>query len=85
MFITSLLPVLEEPESLMRPDPDQSLHGKCFQRSQGFTDSSDPASHLTRTVYVVGLHVLGKPFLELNKRKIRYGLVHYNSRELIFW
>ena len=61
-------PVLEETQSLMGPDPDKSIKVKCLHRSDGFTDASHPASHLTRTVYVVWLHVLGEALL--NRQRI---------------
>ena len=48
----------------MNPDSDKSLNGEGLQRFEGLVDSPHPASHLTRTVDVVGLHVLSESILK---------------------
>ena len=55
--------ILEEPESFVGPDPNESFDRERFERSKGFVDSSHPSSELSRTVDVVGLNVGGESFL----------------------
>ena len=47
----------------MCPHSHQALHGEGLQRLEGLVDTPDPAGHLTGTVDVVGLHVLGETIL----------------------
>ena len=58
-----VLPVVEESQSLMGPDSDKSFHWQRFQWSQCLAYTSHPPGHLTRTVDVVRLHVLGEVLL----------------------
>ena len=56
-------PVLEQPQSLVGPDPHQTLDGEALQRLEGLVDALDPASHFSRAVDVVRLHLLGESLL----------------------
>ena len=56
-------PVLEQPQSLVGPDPHQTLDGEALQRLEGLIDALDPASHFSRAVDVVRLHLLGESLL----------------------
>ena len=58
------LPVMEKPESLMSPDAHQSFHRECLEWPQSLTDTTYPASHLTGTVDVMWLGVLGELVLK---------------------
>ena len=56
-------PVLEELECLVGPDSDESFNWETLEGFQTFVDPTDPASHFTRTVYVMRLHIHCKPYL----------------------
>ena len=58
-----IVPVLEEAQSLVGPDPHEAFDRECLERPQSLADASHPACHLTRTVDVVGLHLLGELLL----------------------
>lgn len=62
--IKTAVPVLEETQSLMGPDADETLHIQRLQGPQSLTDSAHPARHFTRAVHVVRLHVLGESLLQ---------------------
>ena len=47
----------------MGPDADEPLDGQGLVRLEGLVDAAHPARHLTRTVDVVRLHVLGEALL----------------------
>ena len=52
------VPVLEESESLMSPDSNQTFYREALQWFECLVYTSNPSRHLTRRVYVVRLHVL---------------------------
>ena len=54
---------MEEPECLVGPDSDESFNRETLKGFQTFVDPTDPASHFTRTVYVMRLHIHCKPSL----------------------
>ena len=41
----------------MGPDSDESFNQETLEGFQTFVDPKDPASHFTRTVYVMRLHI----------------------------
>ena len=41
----------------MGPDSDESFNQETLEGFQTFVDPTDPASHFTRTVYVMRLHI----------------------------
>lgn len=57
------LPVLEEAQGFMGPDPDEPFHRQRLQGPQGLEDAPHPPRHLPWGVDVVGLCVLGEPLL----------------------
>ena len=53
----------------MGPDSDKSFNGETLEGFQIFVDPTDPASHFTRTVYVMRLHIHCKLCLMEGKRE----------------
>ena len=47
----------------MGPNSDESFNRETLEGFQTFVDLTDPASHFTRTVYVMRLHIHCKPCL----------------------
>src|SRR5258708_10661059 len=72
-FIFGNQSVLEEPESLMRPDTHKTFHGQDFQRFNCFVNSAYPSSKFTRTVDVMGLNVCCEPPLR-SQVEVHHGI-----------
>ena len=67
-----ILPVLEESQGFVGPDPDKPVHGQWLEWPQGLEDSTHPACHLTGGVDVVRLHVLSEALLEQITNKDKF-------------
>ena len=59
-------PVLKQSQSFMGPYAHQTLYWQTFQGFKSLINSPDPACHLTRTIYVVRLHVHCETVLQQN-------------------
>lgn len=76
---SSALPVLEETQGFMCPNPDEAFHGQSLQRSQGLEDPSHPPRHLTGGVDVVGLCVLSESLLRFRKVEVRVNILRHEK------
>ena len=55
----------------MGPDSDESFNRETLEGFQTFIDPMVPASHFTRTVYVMRLHIHCKPCLMEERERER--------------
>ena len=77
--------IVEEPESLVDEESDETFDGERLQRADGLANAADPSGHLARRVDVVRLHVERELLLslqvELNHRVCKRVCVRAKVRD----